>query len=150
MESTGSVLERPHWAPWGSSAESLSPQQFNERYNLAYQAPDTPRASVLQVIKHYVASVVVYGCLLLFVTHNPWFKLLLEVSFKETTAGQIYDLLFQAYAIFALPVLLITRPRSLWCSKNLLILGYLGRLAARPFRRDAHVSVSPTTGNRRP
>ena len=137
-ESTGpSVSPRPRWAPWGSSDEPLSPQQFNERYNLAYQAPDTPRASVRQVTKHYVASVAVYGCLLLFVTHNPWFKSLLEVSYKGTTAGQIYDLLFQAYAYLALPVLLITRPRSLWCSKNLLILGYLGRLAAMPFRRDA-------------
>lgn len=137
-ESIGpSVSSRPRWAPWGGAAEPLSRQQFNERYNLAYQAPDTPRASVLQVTKHYLASVVVYGCLLLFVTHNPWFKLLLEVSFKETTAGQIYGLLFKAYGYLAFPVLLITRPRSLWCSKNLLILGYLGRLLARPFHHDA-------------
>ena len=59
------VSLRPRWAPWGSSVAPLSQQDFNERYNLAYQSPDTPRASVFQVVKHYFASVVVYGCLLL-------------------------------------------------------------------------------------
>ena len=70
-------------------------------------------------------------------THNPWFKYLLDISFKETTAGQIYGKLFAAYVILAPVVFLLTRPRSLWCSKNLLILGYVGRLAATPFRRGS-------------
>ncbi len=116
--------------------DTLSTREFNERYNVAFVEEHLPRASVLQVLKHYAASVAIYGCLLLLVTFNPWFNKLLSISFKGITGLRIYYGIFAAYVALAPIVLLIGRPRSLWVSKNLLVLGYLGRAARELFRRE--------------
>ena len=67
---------------------------------------------------------------------NPWFKTLLSISYQEITGSRIYHGLFAAYVVLAPALLLVARPRSLWTSKNLLILGWLWRLARTPFRSD--------------
>lgn len=108
--------------------------------NLANLDPQLPRASTRLVWKHYVGSVFIYGVLLLFVTLNPWFRSLLSVSFRGVTASQCYCGLYVAYVVLAPVCLAITRPRSLWVSKNLLILGWLGRALRAPFRTAAEGS----------
>jgi protein-S-isoprenylcysteine O-methyltransferase Ste14 len=114
----------------------LSQREFDERYNLAYVDGQLPRASVPQVLKHYVGSVAIYGGLLLFLTLNPWFRSLISISFKGVTGGQLYGGLFAAYVVLAPVVLLVGRPRSLWASKNLLIWGCLGRMVRTLLRGD--------------
>lgn len=112
----------------------LSQREFNEQYNLAYLDEDLPRASIQQVLKHYFGSVAIYGCLLLFISINPWFSTLLSISFDGVTGVQIYYYLFATYVVLTPIILLIGRPRSLWTSKNLLILGFLWRVIRAPFR----------------
>ncbi len=119
------------------TSEELSQSEFNERYNLAFLDEHLPRASVQQVLKHYVGSVAIYGCLLLLLTFNPWFTTLLNISFNGVTGRQIYYYLFTAYVVLAPIFLLVGRPRSLWGSKNLLILGWLWRVVRAFFRRIA-------------
>jgi protein-S-isoprenylcysteine O-methyltransferase Ste14 len=114
----------------------LSQTEFNQHHNLAFLDEHLPRASVKQVLKHYAGSVAIYGSLLLLLTLNPWFRTLLSISFEGVTGIRIYSYLFAAYVVLAPVLLLITRPRSLWTSKNLLILGWLWRLARAPFRAD--------------
>ncbi len=123
-------------ATQGCSPTVLSQSEFNAHYNLAFLGEDLPRASVRQVLKHYVGSVAIYGVLLLFVTLNPWFSNLLSISFKGVTGIRIYYYLFATYVVIAPLILFVGRPRSLWVSKNLLILGFLWRVIRVPFRRD--------------
>ena len=120
-------------AKLGRPSEVLSQREFNERYNLAFLDEHLPRASVQQVLKHYAGSVAIYGCLLLFLTLNPWFSTLLSISFKGVTGSQLYCCLFAAYVVLAPVFLLVGRPRSLWASKNLLILGCLWRVVRARF-----------------
>ena len=118
------------------ASEDLSQREFNERYNLAFLDEHLPRASVRQVLKHYAGSVAIYGGLLLFLSVSPWFSTLFSISFKGVTGGQLYGCLFAAYVVLAPVFLLVSRPRSLWASKNLLILEWLWRVVRAPFRRD--------------
>ncbi len=131
----GSSSQDPASAPAApnSSSATLSQREFNEQYNLAFLDERLPRASVLQVLKHYAGSVAIYGCLLLFFTLNPWFTTLLSISFKGVTGGQVYRYLFAAYVVLAPIFLILVRPRSLWTSKNLLILGWLWRVVRTVF-----------------
>jgi protein-S-isoprenylcysteine O-methyltransferase Ste14 len=88
----------------------------------------TGRATVEQIWKHYAASMVVYGALLPLLTYNPWFANLLNISYHGFPALHLYYWAFAAYAVLAPVIYLVTRPESLWESKNLLIVGYFGRL----------------------
>jgi protein-S-isoprenylcysteine O-methyltransferase Ste14 len=81
------------------------------------------------VLRHYAASAVLYGLLLALLALNPWFKGLLSVSVNGVTALQLYWRLYELYLAAALPVLLLVRPPSLWVSKNLLVVGLVGRCA---------------------
>jgi protein-S-isoprenylcysteine O-methyltransferase Ste14 len=116
--------------------QQLSPTEFNATYNLAFLGEQLPRASVSQVLKHYAGSVAIYGILLLFVTTNPWFSLLLGESFKGVSGTHVYCFLFTAYVVLAPVLYLIFRPRSLWHSKNLLVLGFLWRAVRRLLRGE--------------
>jgi len=120
-----------------SSPEIPRRREFNERYNLAFLDEDLPRASVRQVLKHYAASVGIYGGLLLFVTLNPWFSSLLSIEYDGVTGLQIYYYLFAVYLVLTPILLLVGRPRSLWASKNLLILGFAWRVIRTLFHRDS-------------
>ena len=109
--------------------ELLSPQ-----LNVSYvEARERPPAGL--VLKHYLASAVVYGGLLGFLWVNPWFKGLLSVSVDGFSAMQLYCRLYLIYLGAALPIYLWLRPRSLWGSKNLLILGCLRRAVQTAWQR---------------
>lgn len=105
-----------------------------------------PRAHIRLVVQHYVGSVAVYGALLVVLTLNPWFQTLLSISYRGITAAQCYAGLFAAYVVLAPVCLAISRPRSLWFSKNLLILRWLRRLvraATRPARGSSRPCWQP-------
>ena len=109
--------------------ELLSPQ-----LNVSYvEARERPPAGL--VLKHYLASAVVYGGLLGFLWVNPWFKGLLSISVEGFSAMQLYCRLYLIYLVVALPIYLWLRPRSLWNSKNLLVLGCLGRAGETAWQR---------------
>jgi protein-S-isoprenylcysteine O-methyltransferase Ste14 len=118
----------------GDPLRDVSAREFNDQFNLALLGEQLPKASVRQVLKHYVGSVAIYGVLLLFIATNPWFSLLLNESFRGVSGTQIYCILFTAYVVLAPIVFLVFRPASLWHSKNLLVLGYLGRVVHTLFR----------------
>jgi protein-S-isoprenylcysteine O-methyltransferase Ste14 len=105
--------------------------EFNEKFNVGYLDPNLGPASFAQVAKHYAASALLYGAMLAFFFVNPWFRSLLSISFGKHTAFQIYLYGYAAYLIIAPLIFFIFRPRSLWTSKNLLILGYLKRFARK-------------------
>ncbi len=80
------------------------------------------------VFRHYFASLFIYGVLLVFLLQNPWFRGLLQMPVGRFFAWHLYIAYFVAYAALAPPVFLALRPRSLWNSKNVLILTWLARL----------------------
>jgi len=107
--------------------------------NLSYVDPGLPRPSAACVLRHYGASLVIYGGLLLLLLANPWFRGLLDVSAGGFQGWQYYVWYFLAYAVLSPPILLALRPRSLWNSKNVLILGWLGRVLRCVFRGPGSV-----------
>ncbi len=121
---------------------------FSRRYNVSYLDPKLPRASLKQALRHYVASALIYGGILLFLSFNPWFRdLLLRVQVGGTTALVWYRYAYVAYLLIGAVVFFGWRPRSLWVSKNLCIAGYLGRVARRCLRSpqpQAPISLRPT------
>ena len=110
--------------------ERLSPE-----LNISHVAPDRPAVPLGLVVKHYLASATIYGLLLVLLVLNPWFKSLLQISFKGLSALHVYFCLYGFYLVAALPVLALLRPRSLWGSKNLLIAGVFLRLARQVLAR---------------
>ncbi|MCJ7729937.1 MAG: hypothetical protein MUO27_08695 [Sedimentisphaerales bacterium] len=102
---------------------------FYRQRNISYLDPKLPRATVRQALRHYVASVLIYGVALLFLRINPWFCNLLRIPFHGHPAILLYYYAYAAYLLIAPLVFFIGRPRSLWVSKNLRIAGYLWRLA---------------------
>ncbi|MCF7668409.1 MAG: hypothetical protein K9N48_01370 [Verrucomicrobia bacterium] len=111
--------------------------EFNERFNISHLPEDLPKATTSQVIKHLAASVAIYGVVLLLFIFNPWFKQLLSVSFGKFKALHFYYAYFICYIVVAPVVYLIFRPRSLWRSKNLLIIGYLSRIFRLATNRES-------------
>ena len=136
-EQTG--LPLPTTEPKPATADALptpvSRKEFNAQYNLARMHEELPRATVWQALKHYAASVLIYGGLLVFVTLNPWFSGLLSLAFEGVTGLKIYYYIFATYVIVAPLIFLVGRPRSLWVSKNLLVLGFLRRVIHAQFHR---------------
>jgi protein-S-isoprenylcysteine O-methyltransferase Ste14 len=102
--------------------------------NLSSLEPGLPRASLRCVARHCLASLLIYGLALGVLLLNPWFKELLQVRAGALLAWHLYVLAYLAYALVAPVVYLALRPRSLWNSKNVLILGWLGRIG-RHLRR---------------
>jgi protein-S-isoprenylcysteine O-methyltransferase Ste14 len=110
--------------------DSLEKQTgFNRQYNISYLDPKLPRATFKQVLRHYVASAIIYGVVLLLLNISPWFIDLLRVPLFGYPALFLYRYVYVAYLIIAPLIYFVVRPRSLWMSKNLLILGYFRRLA---------------------
>jgi protein-S-isoprenylcysteine O-methyltransferase Ste14 len=116
---------------------------FHRQHDISYLDPQLPPATLRQALRHYLVSALIYGFMLLFFTINPWFRDLLRMefhSFKGEIRGfkaiYLYVYGYGAYLLIAPLVFFIGRPRSLWASKNLLIVGYLARLA-RWLRRPA-------------
>jgi protein-S-isoprenylcysteine O-methyltransferase Ste14 len=64
----------------------------------------------------------------------PWTRNLLQVGIFGHSALFWYGWAYVAYLVIAPMVLLTWRPRSLWVSKNVRIVGYLARLAGRRTR----------------
>jgi protein-S-isoprenylcysteine O-methyltransferase Ste14 len=102
--------------------------------DLSHLDRSLPRATVRCVLTHYAASMFVYGVALGVLLLNPWFRGLLEVRLGAFQGWHFYLYYFLAYAVASPVIFLLLRPRSLWNSKNVLILRWLGRLAGHLFR----------------
>jgi len=102
---------------------------FHQQKNVSYLDPKLPRATLQQALRHYIASAVIYGGILLLYRLSPWFGNLLSVTFCGYPALVLYCYAYAAYLLIAPLVFFVGRPRTLWASKNLRIAGYLGRLA---------------------
>jgi protein-S-isoprenylcysteine O-methyltransferase Ste14 len=109
-------------------------RRLDPEHDLSHLDPALPRASVRCVLRHCGASLLLYGALLAVLLHNPWFSSLLQASVGAFQARQFYIYLFAAYAVLAPTVFLLWRPRSLWNSKNVMILGWAGRIAGHVWR----------------
>ncbi|MBI5385853.1 MAG: hypothetical protein HZA90_14340 [Verrucomicrobia bacterium] len=103
--------------------------QLSSAENLSYLDPRLPRATFKCVLKHYAASMLIYGALWLILRLNPWFRGLLDVPFGSFPAWRFYDWYLVLYALVAPAIYFTFRPRTLWLSKNVLILGWLARVA---------------------
>ncbi len=109
--------------------ENTAREEFHRQYDISYVAPGLPKLPLPQAVKHYFASAAVYGVVLLFYTINPWFRSLLTTSRVHGVSvltGYYYA--FALYLVVSPLVLLLLRPRSVWVSKNLLVLGYFQQL----------------------
>jgi len=102
---------------------------FHRQQNISYLDLELPPATLQLAAKHYAVSALLYGALLLFFTINPWFRELLRIQFYGLKAIILYCYGYAAYLLIAPLVFFIVRPRSLWASKNLIMAGYLSRLA---------------------
>jgi len=111
--------------PYGSETQTA----FHRQQNISYLDPELPRATLQQALRHYLASALIYGGVLMLFRVCPWFRYLLGVMVRGYSAWVLYCYAYTAYLLIAPLVLFIGRPRSLWVSKNLRIAGYLGRLA---------------------
>jgi protein-S-isoprenylcysteine O-methyltransferase Ste14 len=115
--------------------------------NVSHVDEALPRPPLSLACKHYLASAALYGLLLLVLVLNPWFNVLvrasvggldarhlgfwllgLHLSFDPFDALHLYYWVYGLYLVLGLPVFLLLRPRSLWVSKNLLIVGLAGRV----------------------
>ncbi len=102
--------------------------EFRRRQDVSYLERDAPFATTRQVLKHYGASALIYGAALVFYSLAPHFQDLLQVRLHGMPAVRLYWYAYAAYLVLTLPIYLLARPRSLWVSKNLLVLGYLSRV----------------------
>ena len=119
----------------------------SQQFNVSYLDPKLPRATLKQALRHYVASAVIYGSIVLMLTFSPWFRNILSVQIGGRRVLVWYRFGYLAYLIIGAVVFFGIRPRSLWVSKNLRIAGYLGRVARRCFgssRRRTDESLRPT------
>jgi protein-S-isoprenylcysteine O-methyltransferase Ste14 len=127
----------------GTREETLR-EEFHREYDVGYVAPGLPRPTFKQGLKHYLASALVYGSVLLLYTFHPWFGNLLGGQVNGVyPALVVYYHVYAAYLILAPAVFLLWRPQSLWASKNVRIVGYLWR-AARGLGRQASRDLKPT------
>jgi protein-S-isoprenylcysteine O-methyltransferase Ste14 len=101
---------------------------MTQNLDVSYIEPDLPRATWGQALRHYLASAGVYGAVLVIFTVIPWFRELLSIRICGDPAMHWYRLAYVVYLLIAPLVFFIGRPRSLWVSKNLRIVGYLGRV----------------------
>jgi protein-S-isoprenylcysteine O-methyltransferase Ste14 len=122
--------------------------EFHREYDVSYIAPGLPRPPLKQALKHYFASAAVYGSVLLIYTVSPWFRGLLSGKvYGSHTALTAYYYVYIAYLVLSAPVTFLARPRSLWVSKNVRIVGYLWRVARsvlRPAAGHASRDLKPT------
>lgn len=102
---------------------------FHRQFDISYVDPNLPRPTFGLALKHYLASALVYGAVLILFTLSPWFRGLLSGKlYKGYSALSAYYVAYVAYLVICPFVVFLGRPRSLWTSKNLRILGYFKRL----------------------
>jgi len=115
-------------------------------HDLSARSSNLPPANVSCVLRHYGASLAVYGGALAILLLNPWFRHLLAPSVGSVSGVKFYVGYFAAYAVLSPVVYLICRPATLWHSKNVMILQWLMRLAAHLSR----YGFGPGEGSWRP
>lgn len=119
----------------------------SQQHNVSYVDPKLPRATLKQALRHYLASAAIYGGILLFFSFNPWFRELLSVRVAGRRALVWYRYIYLTYLVVGPVIFFGWRPRSLWVSKNLRVVGYLGRVTRRLFGssgQGAKVSLRPS------
>lgn len=104
---------------------------LDTKLNVSHFEPELPPASISCVLRHCAASIGIYGALLAFMLTNPWYKALLQCSVGGLTGIRFYIWLYLFYVVAAPVVYLAFRPASLRASKNVMIVGYLGRLLGK-------------------
>jgi protein-S-isoprenylcysteine O-methyltransferase Ste14 len=112
-----------------SSQETDLRAEFHRQYNISYVAPGLSRPPLKLALKHYLASALVYGSVLLFYTVNPWFRTLLgSTQINGFSALRGYWCAYVIYLMVSPLVLVLLRPRSVWVSKNVYTVRYFKRL----------------------
>lgn len=104
---------------------------LDTKLNVSHFEPDSPPASIPCVLRHCAASIAIYGALLVFMLTNPWYKSLLQCSIGGLTGIRFYIWLYLLYVMVAPVVYMAFRPASLRVSKNVLIMGYIGRVLSK-------------------
>jgi protein-S-isoprenylcysteine O-methyltransferase Ste14 len=113
---------------------------LDNKLNVSYFEPDGTPASISCVLRHCAASIVIYGALLAFMLTNPWYSSLLRCSIGSMTGALFYVWLYVIYVVVSPVVYLVFRPAALRASKNVMIMGYLGRLLGRLLGRRSNSS----------
>ncbi len=112
-----------------ASTNSEQHTDFHRQFDVSYVDPNLPKPAFGLALKHYAASALIYGAVLVMFTVSPWFRGLLSAKvFRGYSALTAYYVAYAAYLVICPFVVFLGRPRSLWVSKNVLILGYLKRL----------------------
>jgi protein-S-isoprenylcysteine O-methyltransferase Ste14 len=125
-----------------SSPDANLRAEFHRRYDVSYVASELPRPPKILALKHYLASAVVYGAVLLFYALSPWFSTQLRTGFnKDWSVLRVYCYAYAAYLLVCPLVVFLGRPRSLWVSKNIRIVGYFAHFI---WRRGARRDWRPT------
>ena len=112
-----------------ASSNSEQHTDFHRQFDISYVDPKLPRPTFELALKHYAASSLIYGAVLVLFTVSPWFRGLLSGrGFRGYSALTAYYVAYVAYLVICPFVVFLGRPRSLWVSKNVRIVGYLKRL----------------------
>lgn len=90
----------------------------------------TNKVTNKDVYKHYFASILIYGIILLFIIFCPVLNESIENEVLNYTT--FFILYYIAYAVFALPLYLWLKPESILTSRNVAICNYF----KRQFRKD--------------
>ncbi len=102
---------------------------FHRQFDISYVDPKLPKATFELALNHYLASALIYGAVLAMFTVSPWFRGLLSGKvFGGHSTLTAYYVAYVAYLVICPFVVFLGRPRSLWVSKNVRIVGYLKRL----------------------
>ena len=110
--------------------DSEQHRDFHKQFDISYVDPALPKATFELALQHYIASALIYGAVLVMFTVSPWFRgLLAGKVLRDYSALTAYYAAYVAYLVICPLVVFLGRPRSLWVSKNVRILGYLKRLA---------------------
>ncbi|MBD5401590.1 hypothetical protein HDR58_02145 [bacterium] len=89
------------------------------------QTKNTCEVSTKDVLKHYLASIVIYGLILFVITFCPLFNETIEN--EKLNYIVFFIIYYLGYVIFALPIFLKFRPQSILESRNLTICRYFKR-----------------------
>lgn len=77
------------------------------------------------ILKHYLSSIVVYGVILLFIVFCPILNEKIENPYFNYIT--FFILYYISYVVFAYPIYLKTKPKSLLTSRNVAIVDYIKR-----------------------
>ncbi len=105
---------------------------FNRGYNVGWVDSSLPDLTNKQWLRHYVASLALYGAVLLFLWHNAWYGELTRAGIGDLTVKELLGIVLLTYLFLAPPLYFWLKPKSLWQSKPLHIFSYLKRLMRLP------------------